>query len=320
MSVTDKPESCIVCLESMTDVKSSFTCGHWIHRECIIRSGRLQCPLCRKRISSEFTNDERVRCYEFEDGFAQYVADRMDSLTGDEIVNDIEDDTPPMEGVVSTGLSGTPEETSQFLFDLAKMAFDTSDVYWIDIDIQLFDNSGHLQNTYGSSGYPHTSAQVRDQIQRAFMFVVNINPFEDGRVAVDVVINRIIPTEEESDDSDVIIVSRHAPRGWEQLDVSYESIPDSPPPELREEMWDRESLNDPDVADRESRYFTAHHTVSPIVRRTPAPPTTDDTSLSTREDGLIVDLAEFIMNQPDVPDSNRQFVFGQLVARLSEFI
>ena len=46
-----KEDYCCVCLE---EFEQDFTplneCGHYIHLECIINSGKNECPLCRKTI------------------------------------------------------------------------------------------------------------------------------------------------------------------------------------------------------------------------------------------------------------------------------
>ena len=58
-----KPDSCIVCLENMVNVKRPLPCGHWIHKKCIQQTvdslqqinfnmglpplQHAQCPLCK---------------------------------------------------------------------------------------------------------------------------------------------------------------------------------------------------------------------------------------------------------------------------------
>lgn len=45
----EKPNECPICCEQMNEKKPK-SCGHWIHNECIINSGKQECPLCRKKI------------------------------------------------------------------------------------------------------------------------------------------------------------------------------------------------------------------------------------------------------------------------------
>ena len=46
----EKPEECIVCFESLANQKRSLSCGHWIHKNCIIKSAKAECPICRKQL------------------------------------------------------------------------------------------------------------------------------------------------------------------------------------------------------------------------------------------------------------------------------
>lgn len=46
-----KPNDCIICCESLSNEKKSLDCGHWIHRECVIRSGKPECPVCRSPVT-----------------------------------------------------------------------------------------------------------------------------------------------------------------------------------------------------------------------------------------------------------------------------
>jgi hypothetical protein len=43
----DKPDECCICIEPLNDEKTPLECGHWIHRECVVKSAKAQCPLCR---------------------------------------------------------------------------------------------------------------------------------------------------------------------------------------------------------------------------------------------------------------------------------
>jgi hypothetical protein len=43
----DKPEECPVCVEDFQVDEKPLTCGHWVHKSCVIKSGKGQCPICR---------------------------------------------------------------------------------------------------------------------------------------------------------------------------------------------------------------------------------------------------------------------------------
>lgn len=52
----EKPSECPICFEPDIDQNDPYlqlTCGHWIHKNCIIRAGRVGCPLCRQFIFLE---------------------------------------------------------------------------------------------------------------------------------------------------------------------------------------------------------------------------------------------------------------------------
>lgn len=46
-----KPSECAVCFHSLENEKHPILeCGHWIHYDCIFKSNKLECPLCRTSI------------------------------------------------------------------------------------------------------------------------------------------------------------------------------------------------------------------------------------------------------------------------------
>ena len=47
----NKPSECAVCFHSLENEKHPILeCGHWIHYDCIFKSNKLECPLCRTSI------------------------------------------------------------------------------------------------------------------------------------------------------------------------------------------------------------------------------------------------------------------------------
>lgn len=48
--VLDRPDECPVCMESSDTIPHPFPCGHWVHAECIVMSGKPQCPVCRSKV------------------------------------------------------------------------------------------------------------------------------------------------------------------------------------------------------------------------------------------------------------------------------
>ena len=49
--VQEKPDECPVCLDEFDDEEEPLECGHWIHIECIKKSRRNRCPMCRKHLN-----------------------------------------------------------------------------------------------------------------------------------------------------------------------------------------------------------------------------------------------------------------------------
>ena len=53
----DKPNECPVCYEILRTSKP-LSCGHWVHKKCIVKSLKNECPICRKEV--ELTDLEKV--------------------------------------------------------------------------------------------------------------------------------------------------------------------------------------------------------------------------------------------------------------------
>ncbi len=48
----EKPDECCVCLEDLKDEKYPLReCGHWIHHNCVIMTGKEECPCCRAKVT-----------------------------------------------------------------------------------------------------------------------------------------------------------------------------------------------------------------------------------------------------------------------------
>jgi hypothetical protein len=45
-----KPKACPVCFCSIHQSQRPLYCGHWVHRICVQRSGKAECPLCRHHL------------------------------------------------------------------------------------------------------------------------------------------------------------------------------------------------------------------------------------------------------------------------------
>ncbi len=84
---------CICCLEQALD---ALDCGHFIHRECIIKSSKLECPICKQELKIELTQNEEIVLNKSKDEYQTYIHKMEDDLSYDainQIYNDYEYDT-----------------------------------------------------------------------------------------------------------------------------------------------------------------------------------------------------------------------------------
>ncbi len=58
--IYDKPDDCSVCMSKVRCFDRQ-SCGHYIHKHCIISSGKSQCPMCRSEVY--LTKDELIQTY-----------------------------------------------------------------------------------------------------------------------------------------------------------------------------------------------------------------------------------------------------------------
>ena len=54
--VCEKPSECPVCYEPL-ETDKALSCGHWVHKSCIIKSKKDNCPMCRQKV--KLTRRER---------------------------------------------------------------------------------------------------------------------------------------------------------------------------------------------------------------------------------------------------------------------
>lgn len=53
----EKEVDCPVCFEDMIDVDDCLSCGHWVHRSCVLKWSN-KCPICRQKI--KLTKQEKT--------------------------------------------------------------------------------------------------------------------------------------------------------------------------------------------------------------------------------------------------------------------
>lgn len=54
------PDECPVCFGDNEDLKQ-YCCGHWVHKQCIIDSGKAKCPICRQFIYVDKDTLQQIR-------------------------------------------------------------------------------------------------------------------------------------------------------------------------------------------------------------------------------------------------------------------
>jgi hypothetical protein len=56
----EKPEECPICLEKFTNEIPLIPCNHWICQDCIINSGKNECPVCRTIVELYGKNKKKM--------------------------------------------------------------------------------------------------------------------------------------------------------------------------------------------------------------------------------------------------------------------
>lgn len=46
-----KPDTCPVCFGSLHQCVRPLECHHWVHRSCVRKSGKAECPICRTKLT-----------------------------------------------------------------------------------------------------------------------------------------------------------------------------------------------------------------------------------------------------------------------------
>ena len=57
----EKPQDCPVCFESLDNENKTLSCGHWVHKECIIKSKKDCCPICRQTVKLSLEEQYRLQ-------------------------------------------------------------------------------------------------------------------------------------------------------------------------------------------------------------------------------------------------------------------
>jgi hypothetical protein len=75
-------QDCAICMDGELNVPLS--CGHWIHADCVIKSAKKECPICKEAL--KFTKEQQIiyrrrkaelRINEERESFAEVVRDEL---------------------------------------------------------------------------------------------------------------------------------------------------------------------------------------------------------------------------------------------------
>jgi len=50
-----KPKECPICFNSIHQCSKPLICGHWVHKSCIQKSMKFECPICRTSLATKST-------------------------------------------------------------------------------------------------------------------------------------------------------------------------------------------------------------------------------------------------------------------------
>ena len=63
----EKPQDCPVCFESLEKENKTLSCGHWVHMDCIIKSKKDCCPMCRQQVSMSILEKYQLQELQYEE-------------------------------------------------------------------------------------------------------------------------------------------------------------------------------------------------------------------------------------------------------------
>lgn len=126
----EKPEECPICMEKL-DNTPPLKCGHWIHKECIMKWKEDTCPICRAKIN--FTKFEKKRKLKFHNEKNCNIQD-----------NDITIPSQILE-LIESMMVGIPENRrNEYILEFLHIDLDNESIVidnGIDSDILEFTNS-----------------------------------------------------------------------------------------------------------------------------------------------------------------------------------
>lgn len=60
INMYEKPTECPICVEDFIEEIPVFPCCHWVCKNCVIQSGKQECPVCRKLVFLNKTEEKEI--------------------------------------------------------------------------------------------------------------------------------------------------------------------------------------------------------------------------------------------------------------------
>lgn len=89
-----KEDRCPVCFE---DIDEFLDCGHWVHEECVAKSFRAECPICRKPVDIDVQEKPH-----FEEDFIYEENVEEGFIYNDEVICEKSERHIELEGILSS--------------------------------------------------------------------------------------------------------------------------------------------------------------------------------------------------------------------------
>jgi len=128
----EKPEECSICLEEFHETDKALKCGHWVHKSCIIKSGKNQCPICRFEIYLSPNEIKECKNYELAYRRSHYPSYQNNTISLEESVNRYIQNLPfhlrqhiqevGVDNIFDTNVT-TPTSTRQGIFENMLFAY-----------------------------------------------------------------------------------------------------------------------------------------------------------------------------------------------------
>ena len=125
-----KPEECIICYESLANQKRSLDCGHWIHKQCIIKSAKAECTICRKKLNLGALATQRIKELAIQRSEEQLIEEEQELIALENTRSNLID-----------------PELQERIHDIVSNILEYNDtIDAIDVIVNIFDDQDFLYN------------------------------------------------------------------------------------------------------------------------------------------------------------------------------